>query len=318
MNYMINYASTPTGPVPVNSAGQCTIVLTPPSQSRNGNANSTTNNVQSTFPMMMQVGAANAPQVIYMYQNNDANDSTGSTGISQMMLAPVSPVQRGINLQVGNASSPSIPTMNVTTEKNPCVSRSLGEVFNVQTVGTVQNTGGIVQSSLQPSSHHTSDITSLLSTLQASGIHIIETTGANNGNNNSSIINLPIIKVNSPIINNQMQQSDIMASGDKAIVNNLINSLPASGVQVVENSGENKVMVNVPNRQFEDKSYVGENNIIPVSQSGCIPVEKMFKIVDRSGNIIVISAGVNETSDQQMQQLPGVPVQQGTNTDVSR
>ena len=191
MNYTINYAgSTPVGQVPqipVCPLGQRTIVLTPPTQQPSSNgSNSGSNNQQPSYPLMMQVGGLNAP-VFYTYQtpqagklsNSHANETSSSnnSGISQMMLAPVSP--SSLNIQ-GHGNSPTVPTVNIRAGNKSTASQSLGEIFNMQAVNNVLHTSAVVQSKLPVcQAGQSSDLAMLLSSLQVAGLQIVETTSGN-------------------------------------------------------------------------------------------------------------------------------------------
>ena len=90
MNYTINYPSTGgnNGHIPVHHQAQ-RIVITPPQGQNAGNMNPPRN--QQSFPMMMQVGAANQP-VFYTYPTAEVNKSNEG----QVIVAPMSPVQNNV------------------------------------------------------------------------------------------------------------------------------------------------------------------------------------------------------------------------------
>ena len=144
MNYTINYPQSVghaqmNTPMSVNSnQGQRAIVLTPNSQGT-GNINGGGVNNQQTLPMVMQMGLCNTP-VFYTYPNNEGivnkvhDNSSSSSGLGQVMLAPVSPVThtpQGINIVKNNGNSPTMPAININTDNKSGAARSLGEMFNV-------------------------------------------------------------------------------------------------------------------------------------------------------------------------------------------
>ena len=129
MNYTINYpqASGSNGQLPVAMHGQRTIVLTSPGQMEH-HVNSSLN--QQSIPMMMQVAGSSQP--IFYYPTNKClmNKSNGSAVPGQVIVAPVSPVQSGMNLISQNNNSPTTVSIHADTQHG--ISCSLQEVFNVQ------------------------------------------------------------------------------------------------------------------------------------------------------------------------------------------
>ena len=148
MNYTINYpAGGNIGQASVQ--GQRTIVLTPPSQSQQPNSNGN-NGGSNQFPMVMQVGSTGGP-FFYTYQNTDGianksieSNSSANSGIGQVMLSSVSPVQNTVSIHGNN--SPKVPRLNIRTDVKSGTARPLGEMFNMQVVSGLPNSGAMVQS----------------------------------------------------------------------------------------------------------------------------------------------------------------------------
>ena len=265
MNYTINYPASGqivppqmSAPVTVPGTGQRTIVLTQSPQSGGNVSNSNNlNGQQSTFPMVMQVGGNNHP-VIYTYQNGDVNsalmtnctdNTTGANGIGQVVL---SPVQNSIN-----NSPPGVTSMKLQRESKASAARSLGEVYNMQSLGSVPSNGTIVQSSSVPINQQcqTSDLASLLSSLQAAGMQIVENPCASNNSSNNSAISVPLLS-------NQMQATE--TSPDKNVMPNFITSLQSSGFQVVENNQDKTLSISLPNRSLDENSFNVDGKVVPV------------------------------------------------------
>ena len=174
MNYTINYSSSGLGHVPVtvpSQGNQRTIVLTPPSQACQGNASGGGTNTQMSFPMVMQIGTPSAP-IIYAYQNPE--------GIINTHIANTSPVQSGINVHANN-NSPTIPSV-IQCDTKAGAARSLNDLFGMQSVNSIPNAGAmlqsgnipVIQNSNLPQNSSNNDIASLISSLQAAGVQLVE------------------------------------------------------------------------------------------------------------------------------------------------
>ena len=119
MNYTINYqmasgsAAVPVNntvamstQLPINAQGQRTLVLTQSQQNAGAYVNHGATSNQQTFPVVMQVGTSNPP-VFYTYHTsdglqinsaipsklNESGNNSSSSGVGQVVLSPVSPVQ---------------------------------------------------------------------------------------------------------------------------------------------------------------------------------------------------------------------------------
>ena len=234
MNYTINYpgGQPHLSTVPVAQGGQRTIVLTTPGQSPAMSVNSSMNNQQS-YPVVMQVGGTNTPQMFYTYQNNEnivsspsnsnENINGGSTGVSQVVLSPVSSLQTGVSVH-GNSGSPTLPSVSVRPDHKGGAARNLG--FNLQTVNSLQNTAQIVQSGTLPSrvpvnTTSNSEFGNILSSLQAAGIQLVESPC---GTNTKSAITIPVM-------NTHLQSSEFP---DKTLAISLPNSSLEEGSPCVE------------------------------------------------------------------------------------
>ena len=264
MNY-INYQPQPTSghqvaptqmnasitPVPVpqvRSQSQTAFVLSPPSQPT---VNHPSANQRNSYPMLMQMGSTNPP-VFYTYQNtneslvnpalhNKSNDSSSSnSAIAPMVLSQMSPVQSGLNIMKTNGNSPTLgPThVNITSENKPSAARSLGNMFNIPTIPNLGTQPSVVQGNPMcqnpnQSNQPTSEITSFLSSLQAAGVHLVE-SGCGNNNKNTPVP-VPVIE------------------SDKRPVEQFITSLQASGINVVENNSDKTLAISLPNRCVDEK-----------------------------------------------------------------
>ena len=286
MNYTINYQSS-GGPsaVPMNQQGQRTIFLSPPSQNTSGNNN------QQSFPMVMQVQGSSHQPVFYTYQTNDglvnsavpskvidsANNSN-NYGLGQVMLSPVSPVQKNINIVKQNGNSPTVPMVNIQTENCSAV-RSLGDVFNVQQVSAINNPGSLATSNSIPSnvSQGSPDLAKLISSLQAARLQIVETGVSPN----STTMQVPL--VNSPPTASEQH------SPDKLAMHNFVTSLQSAGIHVMENSSDNTMSISLPNRSVNESSFIAGT---PVTG------DKIFRVVDGSagpGNVTYVTNGAESS-----------------------
>ena len=244
----------------MNGAGQRTLVL-PAAAMQNavGNGNNMNTN-QMNYPVMMQVGNSNPP-VFYVYQSAEAivNSPSGTTTandsqnfgnnpqLGQVLLAPVLPVQ--------NSSSPMIQTVNMRENKTGA-SRSLGEVFNMQNMSAGQIVSGsnVGASGTGSQSSQSAELATLLSSLQAAGLHLV---GSSTSNSTASSVTLPVMS-------NNVQATDIP-----------VNSLQVAGILMVENNAEKVLSIAFQNRSFEDKS-----SIVPVCNNS---TDKLYQIVDAAG-----------------------------------
>ena len=248
MNYTINYPSGGNiqigNSIPVASQGQRTIVLTPPGQNgSNTSGNINNNNNQSSVPIVMQVGNANTP-VFYTYLNNEGivNSSIQNkttevhNGIGQVVLSAVSPGQSGLKLFKHNSTSLTISSMNLQAETKQSVARSLGDVFGMQSIGSIPSQGAvIVNNAIQGNGNqNNSELATMISSLQAAGLQIVETV---QGNNNSSI---PVSVI----------QANHHQSGMQLIENNTENAL---GLPVTTTT-----TIGIP----ASSSAIGESNVI--------------------------------------------------------
>ena len=89
---------------------------------------------------------SSATPLFYTYQNSDGivksavtNKRNENGGLGQVIV-PVLPLQSGINVNT-SGNSPTLPT-------NSSASRSLGEIFNMQNISGIQNSGQIVETLL--------------------------------------------------------------------------------------------------------------------------------------------------------------------------
>ena len=308
MNYTINYPgqSQPGGPLPVVTAGQRAIVLTDTETSCNGS----NGGQQSSYPMMMPIGASNQP-VFYTYQTTDgivnAVISNKLNDNSQVVLSPVSPVQGSVNIQ-GNANSPNLQAVNICPENKSCA-RSLGDMFNLQNVNAGQmvqpsnvnmsqivqpanvNVGQLVQPANVPGTNGMqsgqTEIAKLLSTLHSVGLQIVERPQVHNNRSAMTV----------PVVNSSSQPSDI--TPDSSVVNNFITSLQTASIPVVENSVEKTLSISLPKSTFEETS--NNQNDSNMRQMSSVASEKMYKIVDPSGHVSLIATGL---PDPRMQTSP--------------
>ena len=228
MNYMINIPQSGQSQLPVSvpvaGGNQRTIFLSSPAHgSCPSNTNMNVNNGSNqNFPMVMQLGANNQPVLLYPNSDNVpiptqvTEPSTVNSGLGQMVLSPLSPVQKSINMQ----QNPSPPLSNV----------------NMQPVEAIPNACGIVQSGNIPGNQHNSDpsrIADLISSLQSSGIQIIEAPG----NQTPSPNPLNVSVNNSPVSKFPVNKSPVV---------NFISSLQSAGVQVVENNADSTLSILIP------------------------------------------------------------------------
>ena len=313
MNYTIKYpcmglvSQTPvTTPHPAScQTNQRTIVLSQPTQPQfSANTNSTPCNQQSNYPFVMQVGSGNNP-VFYTYPNSET--------IVNPPLHNTSPVHSAMNLQ-GNNNSPNMATatVNIHHENKPASARGLGEMFNVQSVNTIPNSGRIVQAQgnvpviagnnpqqhvpviagnnpqqhvpviagNNPQQQTTTDFASIINSLQAAGLQVVENPSLNTST--SSII-----------MNNGVNTCEV--NNENAAMANFISSLQGSGVQVVENNCDKTLSISLPTQHVEENRFLPEKSILPVASNGGA-FEKMYKIIDGGGNVTVVTAGVNEAA----------------------
>ena len=84
-----------------------------------------------------------------------------------------------------------------------------------------------------------------------------------------------------PVISSNVQMSDV--NPDMA---NFINSLKASGMQVVENSSDKTFSVTLPSSSIDEKLMKSAK-----------PMENVLKVVDCDGKMSLITTGVAETQD---------------------
>ena len=238
MNYTINYPGT-TGtinvlPVTMNGQGQRTIVL---SQHGSTPGNSNNHAGGQHYPVVMQVGSS-TPPMFYSYQNSDA-------------LLNSSPVQKGLNMQsIGN--SPTIPAVNIQADNKGTVSRSLGDILNVQTLQGMGNSGSLIQSA--PLSN-----------------------------------TLPVT-----------QQGHSSGAQSNTDIANMLSSLQAAGIQIVDSANTSKSALSVP--VLSTQAAAGEHDFItslPVTNQVSTPVNNMYKIIEGGGNVTLITAGSNDSKNEQ-------------------
>ena len=248
MNYTINYpgaaaaghTSQMTTPVTVNPQGQRTIVLSPPPQLCQGNVNGNSSGGSPQFPVVMQVCSSNAP-VMQVGSSNPPimQVSASNPGVMQVGSSnpPVfytyqnpdgvvnnSPVQGGI----ANGSSAAV---KICAENKAMASRSLNEILNMQGISALPNGGTIVQSlSNVP--------TNIISSLQSTGLQIVETSCANSAN---PPIAMPVVNVQASDMNADNMYKIIESGGNVTVITTGSNdSNIAQGVQNIAGGHVNK------------------------------------------------------------------------------
>ena len=270
MNYTINYPSGGNGQITGNnlpgvSQGPRTFVITPPGQNsqNGGTGNISSNNNQTTVPIIMQVGGVNAP-LYYTYQSSDGivNSNIPSTrNDGQVVFSSVSPGQPGIKILKPNASSPTVLSMNITPENKPNAARSLGDLFSMHPISGIGNQSAVVvNNSIQGNGNQgNSDLVSMISSLQAAGLQVVKTSqaGSNNG--------LPVSVISNP------QQS---------------------GMQVVENCTEKTLTLPVTKSSMEEAHFIADSKIVGVPNSS-VSVEKIYQIVDNAANVALVTGDIN-------------------------
>ena len=265
MNYRINYAANAnTGQIPVAPAdsGKRTIVLSSQSQNcQSGHVNATSN---QQFPMVMQVPGLNPP-VFYTHQGTDGlvnsgipNKGNGNAG--PVIVSPVSPVQSNINILKQDNMSPN--AINLQSDTKHSVSRSLGDMFSgIQSIPGPIMGSSAMQSSVPmnaSSSQSNSDIANLLSSLQASGLQIVETNTVN-GNNAGT---MPMSVVNIP-----PQQVADGTNGEKTVMNNFVTSLQSAGIHIIENT-DRTLSISLPSTASEDTNVAVEKSFSGLDVGG--------------------------------------------------
>ena len=244
MNYTINYQTasgsaavpvnnpvTMSTQLPINAPGQRTLVLMQSQQNVGPYVNHGATSNQQTFPMVMQVGTSNPP-VFYTYHTsdglqvnsaipsklNESGNNSSSSGVGQVVLSPVSPVQNGVNIVKQSGSSP-----NVNMQSENCVAvRSLGDVLAIQSMPGIANPGPI------------------LSSLYGTSLQLVDTGLSNMGN-------VPV-----SIITNQHASDH---SPDKSTVPNFVKTYQPSHYPVVENNADKQVSITLPKTSVEDGGF---------------------------------------------------------------
>ena len=277
MNYAINYTGGGQPSIPVNQ-GQRTIVITPPSQSQQMYANSNSSGTNQ-FPVVIQVGSGNPP-IFYTYPNSDGlgnksveTNSSANSAINQVMISPVSPVPNSVNIHQNTSSPPNLPAMTIRTDHKSGAARSLGDYFNVQSISRIPNGGPLVQTGPVPcnvpvtqqgqhcSGQSNPDIASLLSSLQAAGVQLVE---APCGTSSNSGVGVPVVKTH------MLQLADM--NTENGAMAKFISSIQGSGFQVLENNVDKTLSISLPNRSMEEQSYSADQKVIPVTTNTCPPV----------------------------------------------
>ena len=271
MNYTINYhpASVPRQTVNANNLpcasgqGQRTILVSPPLQScqpSNGNIN---NNNSQGVPIVMQVGSSNPP-VFYTYHGSEAvvnqaiqpNQPEMSNGIGQVVYSSLSPNHSGIKILDHNACSPNLAGVNIQGNDNKSTAaRSLGEIFHVQSLPGMgnQHPQVIVSNQIQNRGQQSNtDLASMMSSLQAAGIQIVETL-----QDNSTTSSIPISVIANPKKEN---------SPDKGAMSNFLTQIQNSGVQVIDSHVDTNMSIAVPKSSVDEGNVFGGNvAVVPIT-----------------------------------------------------
>ena len=257
MNYMINYPAVTCGTVgqsqmsnPVSGAmnlnvqSQRTIVLTPPAASpQTAGHPVNSNNGQTSFPMVMQMSSSNGQLVFYVNEgvvnsgiHNKSNDSSSNSCISQVLLSPVSPVQSGLNVLKNSGNSPNnIGSVNIQHSESKTAAHSLGEVFNLQSVHTMQSARPLVQGntvgpnvpvnqSTQASGNSSIEIPNLISSLQSTPVVPVLSNCAQVQNDHSNVYKVVDNTGNVTVFTTGVSEPLITQNGDQFVAtnNNLI------------------------------------------------------------------------------------------------
>ena len=173
--------------VPLQSTNQRRLVLSPSAHTCTTGSNSV-NSIGSNqqFPIVMPFNGNNAP--VFVYQNAETlsnnsvpnklvdNTNSAANAVGQMVLTPVSPVQNPINVHQSGSSS-TVPANSVHSDSNSNASRSLGEIFNMQNIGSIQTTGSMMALNpnvMQQNMLGNGELAGILTSLQAAGLHIVD------------------------------------------------------------------------------------------------------------------------------------------------
>ena len=253
MNYTIGYPS-----VTMNVQSQRAIVLTPPAAV----PQSTSTNLQQSFPMVMQMGSTSGP-VFYTYQNEAHNKSNDSC--LSVLLSPVSPVQNSLRVLKNNGNSPTVNIQQSPSENKNATARALGELLT---------TVNIQQSPVENKNTTARSLGELLSTvnIQQAGAENKNTTARSLGElfNVQSVGNIP----NQPTL---VQMHSVPAtqqnSSNQSEIASLLSSMQTSILPVAI----------TPDTKC-DQAFDG--------------IPEMYKVVDASGNITVFTTGVTEPTVQ--------------------
>ena len=238
---------------------------------------------------------------VILYQNSESssthiegneNSNSVNNAIGQVMLTPVSPVQNSINVQ---NRSPTVQTVNIQGENNT-VSRPLNEIFNMQTTGSIQNTGAMFpvnQSAQQHNNQVNPDLASLISSLQAGGVQIVDLHCIEGG----------ISSLTVPVISSQVSASDI--NSDKTSMAKFISSLQASDMQVVENYCDNTLTISLPSgNRSDEKQYNRDSSTVGIATAN----EINLKIVDGDRQLRVIT-GIQDVGDLVTRNIQNTAIQ---------
>ena len=208
MNYLIqipqttkSQMSTPV-PVPVQPSNHPTILFTPTTQGCQTTSTSKNSTTAHQFPMVMPLNASNQP--VFVYQNSDGLVNTGlqatssdntniaNNGIGQMMLTPVSPVHNGINVQQ-TSQSPTLSPLNMHTGNTFVPVNQQNNHATSDIAGLLKSLQGAAGVPVMKNNITTPEIgndksamANFISSLQASGVHVVE-----NNNDNTLSISLP-------------------------------------------------------------------------------------------------------------------------------
>ena len=273
MNYTINYAASGSSgqsllpqQIPVGGSGQRTLVLTPPVSQSSGNQ------------VLMQVGGSNNPVFYHAYPStegivspsiaNNCNEAKApvNSHMGQVVLSPVSAVQ--------NSSSPTLQAVSITGDNKASVARPLAEKFNMHTInsGPLVNTTNVGANAPVTQS---ADFAGILSSLNSAGFQIVDSG-------------------NAPV---NVHSSDL--SSDSKVVLTYFTTLP-SAVPLVDSNAEKSISISVPTGgSFDEKQIACENNIIPVC-NGPVNMEKIYRIIDTSGNEKVFTSGFQDVGSKEV------------------
>ena len=279
MNYMINLPpqTQMQSQIPVPPGNQRAIVLSGPSQNCGNTSTSSSSSTSQQYPVVVPFGGGNQP--VFVYQNSDSanngsDNSNSNNSLRQMVITPVSPVQNGLNYH-HSATSPNhcMSAVNIQSEtNNNNASRSLGDLFNVQAINTMPNTGNMfpLNQGQQQNTSGNNDFAGLLSSLQAAGLQIVEQ---------------PAAKHDGPVLNSPRQLSEMK---EKSAIGNFMSSLQATGIKVVENNNDNTLSISLPTSNSVDYNQVMcEGSGMPVSKQN----ENIIKVLDTDGKVIILNTG---------------------------